>query len=326
MNFSNENLTATDRYDNVISTNFAVNYIDLIIRLLSLIIHLVYFLIILLNKPLRSITYLYMHHVNLISLVYILHYVAYFTNRTVYLSDDLKIEFIFCTLSELTWSFLYYTRTYSILLLAIYRYLAVFYINIYKNLNSSIYKILIPLGMVWLSATLFILILKFSLQTTHSIFFCSPGFSNDLTIIIVNFCLVNIFCNLVPISLVVFIYLKILKKLRNINKNLSFGKKDTKDLRLKKSEMRFAKQFILINIFNVLSTIISIMVNFQMVLAAKDEFRVLDSLFLELRPIIRTIFISLQTALPILSIIYNPEILFFKKIAEKVKISFTLTS
>ncbi|RNA04006.1 hypothetical protein BpHYR1_006924 [Brachionus plicatilis] len=321
MNLSNLTISQNDE----IFGFYVTNYLDLITRFVSFFVHILYGLIVFFNKKLHKRSYIYMHHVNFISFVYILHFMCYFFNRTVTLGDEYQLEETVCTLSEIVWRLLAFLRTYSILLLAIYRYSAVSWLNIHKKLNSKLSYLMVPIGITWLMAGLFTLVVKLSLKTTYSRSFCTPGFAKRVSLIIANQVVTAILCNLIPVGLVVYIYTKILSQLHSKTTNLN---KHTKQQNSSSSQshLKFAKQFILINIFNVLSSMVSIVVNVAMVLSSYQNFKYLDSdvefvnvddLFVELRPAFRAVFITLQTFVPILSIVYNPEIkcirTFFKK-------------
>ena len=275
-----------------------------------------------------------MHHVNIVSFFYVIHYVAYFNQRTVKIGTHLGG--VLCQISEFIWGIQKFLRTYSILLLAIYRYLAVYQINYYRKLNNKPIYMFISIGFIWFISILITLILKLSFKSSYSVYFCSPGYSDVILNIILYFIIVNILCNILPISVVVIFYILISNQLKLNRKNLNdhfisslkMSKIDpvvesnckcnsppVSDHmnRVKLIELKFAKQMILINIFNIISSAFSILVNFQMVLAAHESFNYLDEFFLELRPLFRGIFLVCQTFIPVLSILYNPDVNYFYK-------------
>ncbi|CAF1001316.1 unnamed protein product [Brachionus calyciflorus] len=288
-----------------------VSYFDLTIRMISLIIHIIYFIILLKVKNLQTRTYIYMHHVNFISLFYILHYVVYFNNRTVILDHSSRIIHILCETSEIVWGVQKLLRTYSILLLAFYRYLAVYNQNLYRKLNKTPIFIFTSIAITWIFSLAFTYVFKIVFSSTHSKYFCSPGYSNIILNIIIYFVLVNLICNILPIVLILLIYIRITDKLQLNKKKLGVKIEpysSDPQQKLKQKEIKFAKQIILMNIFTVMSSALSIVVNFQIVLASHEKFDFLDNLFADLRPVFRGLFLIFQTSIPVLSILYNPDV------------------
>ena len=65
-----------------LNLGLVTDYIDYITRCVALIIHLVYVLFIIYFKEFKSRSMLFLHHVNIISLIYCIHYVFYTGNQT----------------------------------------------------------------------------------------------------------------------------------------------------------------------------------------------------------------------------------------------------
>ena len=116
--------------------NLIISYFDQTSQIISLLIHSGYFLIAFFVKCFHGRTHIYLHHVNVISLLYVIHFMFYFGSRSRSIKSSVKPEFL-CTLSELSWSILKYLRMFSLTLLAVYRYWAVFKMKFYKKLNSK---------------------------------------------------------------------------------------------------------------------------------------------------------------------------------------------
>lgn len=331
MNNSNlsENATFFNIYNLVFNSYNVANYFDWIFRILSLLIHILYVIIVVINKKLQTRAYIYTHHVNIVSLAYILHFVSFLNNRTASYGENLDLKVFFCTLSEISWSLLAYMRTYSILLLALYRYCAVCKIKIHRLINTKLFYIYLPIIFLWLGSIILTIALKFSLKTTHSVYYCTPGYSDNFLVIIINQFLVNIISNVIPVLLVIVLYAKILQSLKKNKKRLNkYSKNSSKQS--KRNEYELAKQFIFINFCTILSSILSIVINLIMVMASyqftKNQINKLDQIYIEVRPALRTIFIFFQTCLPILSIIYNPEIKLNKKIQNLKNLSISVIS
>lgn len=315
-------------------SSMVTNYLDISIRFLSVFVHIVYALIVFNVKKLRNCSYLLMHHVNLVSFFYVLHFMAFINHRTLLFGNMVILEKVMCTISELIWSIFRYLRTYSILLLAIYRYISVHNIQLLRKIKSK-KNLLLIIFSTWLLCTILTLILKFSLRTTYSVFFCSPGFSNSIILILINFIIANFIANVLPTILVLFFYVSISRKINQTRSNLkkrmtnnkvsdpNLSSHGSKDLcKTKDTELKFARQFFLINLISILASILSIFVNFLMVLAAHENFCFLDILFKEFRPIIRALFLMCQSFIPILSIFYNPEYNIQTKVKKILKLKF----
>ncbi|RNA29407.1 hypothetical protein BpHYR1_013244 [Brachionus plicatilis] len=324
---SSENASIVDPYSKAFSTYYVANYIDWSFRIISLLVHIFYAIIVLSKKQLQTRTYVFMHHVNFVSFAYILHFVAFFDTRTASYGQNFTLEVAFCTLSEIFWSLLAYMRTYSILLLALYRYWAVYWIKMYRLINTNTVYIYAAILAAWLGSLLLTLVFKYAFSTTHSVYFCTPGYSDNLLVIVISQCLTNVICNIVPVTLVAVLYARILKKLRESKKNLNRFTRQQSGFS-KRKEFELAKQFIFVNTFTILSSVVSIMINLVMVLASYQAKTFtsteIDAMFIEVRPALRALFIFFQTCLPILSIAYNPEIKLSKKFDKFKNISISI--
>ncbi|RNA17264.1 hypothetical protein BpHYR1_010238 [Brachionus plicatilis] len=313
-------------FDAVSNTSLVTNYIDIAVRFVSVCVHLVYAAIVLNVKKLRNSSYMLMHHVNLVSFIYVLQYMAFISQRTLLFGNLITLEIVLCTISELSWSVFRFLRTYSILLLAIYRYISVNNIQLLRKLNRK-KNLLLIICCTWLAALLLTLVLKFSLSTTYSVFFCSPGYSDSIVLILINFVMVNFLSNVLPTTFILVLYVSISRK---INKSKAKLRKRVADNKVSQSassssgsnelcktkaiELKFAKQFFFINLISVLASLCSIFVDFLMVFASHRNFCYFDVLFMEFRPVIRVLFLICQSFIPVLSIFYNPEFDFKAKI------------
>ncbi|RNA07963.1 hypothetical protein BpHYR1_002183 [Brachionus plicatilis] len=344
------NTTYVLNFDSTLTTSYVINYIDYVVRVLSVLIHLIYIYFMFRVKKFRNRSYFYMHFLVIVSLLYCLHYAFYIgTGGPSFRS--LQLNLILCYLSEQMWSVLRYLKAFSILLLAMYRYIAVKNINLYKKMNSGLTFIYSSMLFCLIVSTILTFIIKYSLNTTYSVYFCSPGYSDNIRDMIVCFVLNVIFSNVAPTVLNLIAYGKIMTRLKFTKNNLTrsnieesgsrsnFRSKVTpnnssivtsifvtsasaatmmngnnnkakKELNIKQS--RFAKQFILMNFFIVMSNLFSVLVDFLIVLATNPTFYYLDVMLWQFRPIARILFLLFQSMIPILSIIYNPEVKFLK--------------
>ena len=129
-----------------------LNDIDNMTRGIMLTVHVIYFVAVSIFKDFQSIAYFNINHINLIGLLTGIHYCIWI-NSTIFYNQI--ISYSFCSISEATWAILKFARTYSILTLAIYRYLAVFKeFKFYKFISSFKYTLLSGL-LVWFWQSLF---------------------------------------------------------------------------------------------------------------------------------------------------------------------------
>ena len=107
--------------------------------MLRLAIHtnLLYFIIVSKLKILRKISLFTTHHVNLIGLVQSILVSSWSFNSYPIFQNEYSNKML-CFISEMLWTSLKYTRAYSILILALYRYLSVFNKKYFKKISNSI--------------------------------------------------------------------------------------------------------------------------------------------------------------------------------------------
>jgi len=209
-----------------IATSALVNYLDNIMRVLSLIVYIIYFLLIPFIKSLRTRHLFFLHNVNVAGFIYTLHYVCYLTSQSPTFADP-KLNEILCYLSGMLWLIVNFLRTYSVLLLAVYRYTAVYHINFFKSFTNSRLQMCLSIVFIWMFSITLSLILRYSFRTNYSVFFCFIGDSPYLSIVIA-FMVTNVFLSIVlPTLLTVFLYVRILQKIRQLTKNLATSEKVT---------------------------------------------------------------------------------------------------
>ncbi|RNA07964.1 hypothetical protein BpHYR1_002184 [Brachionus plicatilis] len=323
------NATFVLDFNSVLTTSYVINYIDYVVRVLSVLIHLIYIYFMFRVKKFRNRSYFYMHFLVIVSLLYCLHYAFYIgTGGPSFRS--LQLNLILCYLSEQMWSVLRYLKAFSILLLAMYRYIAVKNINLYKKMNSGLTFIYSSMLFCLIVSIILTFIIKYSLNTTYSVYFCSPGYSDNIRDMIVCFVLNVIISNIIPTIINLVAYLKIIAKLKLTKESIARAcnletnsksqnfirsskvtpndsslfatsasatsvingnnNKAKKELNIKQS--RFAKQFILMNFFIVMSNLFSVLVDFFIVLATNPAFNYLDALLWEFRPIAQWFFVQ----------------------------------
>ncbi len=159
-----------------------VNYIDYVVRVLSLLIHLAYFVFIIFIKDFQKRQLLYLHHVNFIGMIYTLHYCCYIFGQSPQFGSP-EINDAICFLSSIVWMVTKFLRMYSLLLLAIYRYVAVYNIKYHRIFTGKLSHMILAILFVWIFSIVASFILKYSFNTTYAVFYCFEGDSQNLNIV-----------------------------------------------------------------------------------------------------------------------------------------------
>ena len=173
---SNENQPYIPSHATKITVDI-LNQFDIFIRITSFIVHMFYFFLIIKIKTLRRLSLLYMHHSNLIGLIFNLHYLIYFDKIYPKFENFFYVD-LMCKLSENLWALIKMARAYSIALIALYRLIAVYKINLYRKINKSVVLLIFPMILIYSFIILFIIATKFYYNTTYGSLYCFDGYSN----------------------------------------------------------------------------------------------------------------------------------------------------
>lgn len=165
-----------------VDTNLFVQvltYVDYVNRIVSMLIFFTYFVLVLKCRFLQHKSLLYVHHSNLVGFLFCVMYIFYYTQTTPSTSSA-YLNNLFCVMSEVWWSLSKYLRSYSILLIAAYRFLAVFYIKAFKFINRSYWILFVPIALVWLFAAVVFVSTKYGFRTTYGSLYCIDGLGSTL--------------------------------------------------------------------------------------------------------------------------------------------------
>ena len=195
--------------------NIVLNNVNIVVDVITLALHLAYFLLIFLSDELKKRTYLYANHAIVASIFYPILMTTYLF-ITYPNTPDPNLNRIFCTLTETAWIFSKYIRMYSILLIALYRYLAVFYIKWYKKINDSYVLLISPLVLIWIISIGCPIASKFIFQTTVSPALCLDGNSQSFGMTLGYFFFNYTIMIFVPAALILIIYVRITLKLNSM--------------------------------------------------------------------------------------------------------------
>jgi hypothetical protein len=343
---------------------FPIDYADNTIRSASVIVHLLYFVSITFLKEFQSKNIFFLHHVNLVSLLFCLHY-AFYINSKFPNFDSPVVNDVLCKMSEFTWIMLNFLRMYSLLALAIYRYIAVHHIQLFRKIK--LFWILMMIGSSWIVSMVLSLLLKFSLSTTYSKWYCTDGFNEDINMTIVYYVLRTLLGTVLPSFTILYLYKKILFKVKVTADSTRLAKpalqnnnlaqvleiftirpqregnildietyrrmsvqtnrvhkfihhlskcipkttpksvnRSISTLNRTKRHSYFARQILLVNLIVIFASVFSDLVSLNLVLISYSSEFCLYTKLLDMRYILRIIFLLIQCGIPIVSWMLYP--------------------
>jgi hypothetical protein len=357
------NSTNSTNISSLYQIDSALNYIDYSIRITSLMIHLIYIALVIGFKEFRVGSMFFLHHINIISLLYCLHYIFYIGNEQISIESNSAYETL-CYASELIWNILKFLRLYSLVLLGAFRFISVFKLELHRKLIQNSRFLTIPIVFVWLFAIIMSLTLKYSFNVTYSTYFCYEGFSKSSWINSLNFFIcIFIICYVVPSLIVIILYKKIMTKVEQLQNKFRLNQVQSSQCRsivaaflpkLKKNKVaieifsisenqlevppyliklrqiktlkleRIAQQLMLLNILICLGSFFLLIENFQVAISTSTYFDSIELKLIYLGPIFRSIFLVIQSMIPIVSISFSPWLFTFKNF--KLNVNFKVST
>lgn len=212
MNSENSNEFFTWESNGSISAEI-LKYAEILVRVGCLTTHLTYFVVLINIKKLRTQTHFFMHHMNLVGLLYVVHHMFYFYYSHP-INMDPETSNLLCTLSEIFWGMLKYLRPYSLVLLAIYRYIAITNVRTFKIINQSSYMIVSSVIILWTMAFVIFMVMKISFSTTYEFYNCLDGYAINWHSLINYYVFTTFFAELVPFVLIFVMTIIILHTLK----------------------------------------------------------------------------------------------------------------
>lgn len=196
---------------------YILNYGSIALNFLTLSLCLAYSLFIFIFKKLRKRQYLYMNHANLCGIVYAAMAAGYSINPYPnFTQPELNLQI--CLMSEILWIFGKYIRMYSIILVAVYRFIAIFKFNWYRKLNTSYVYLCTPIVLVWLWSLVLPLASKYIFGTSinkNNSFYCLDGYSKSSKAVLSYFFFNYTFMLFLPTAGIVFMYIRIMQRLND---------------------------------------------------------------------------------------------------------------
>lgn len=294
--------------------------IDHVFRYASVLVHLFYIVLLIWMKELQKKNFLFVNHACIVNLIYcLITFFFIFGDHPSLGNEDLNE--ILCSFFEIAWVFASYIRSYSILLIAIHRYIAAYNIHFYSKINTSNILLISPILLIWFISITFPLISKNLFETTRSSFMCLDGFSRKFDNTLMYFFFNYFFMVIGPTLAVVLVYISILKKLKRVGYNMKqnsiidrifisesetsqngkkFQSKTLSELKNFKKQKRFANQFVLM-CFSVIAT--SIILSIFTLRNIIPRFLII---FHYWRPFFRMYILTAISIIPIVAILYHP--------------------
>lgn len=213
------NDSSTVDYFNLTIAKTDYNYLafeqmDNVFKFISLFLHVVYLLLLVISSHTRRRQLLFVNHAIIVSFVYSLILLAFvFRDKPNF--DSAHLNELICTISEIVWSLSYFARMYSILLIAVYRYIATYKLSLFKRINKSRINLAVWIVLMWVVSIGLSLTAKFAFSTTYGETMCLDGQSTYLVNSLLNFLFKLVLSVIIPGTLILVLNGLILKKLKS---------------------------------------------------------------------------------------------------------------
>jgi hypothetical protein len=281
--------------------------------------HVGYFLVIFLLKELRIYSLIYINQVNFYGLVFMLHYSFYIGNQSTPDFSNRLLDNVLCTMSEQVWAFTKMIKPYSILLLALFRMVAVLSPKYFGRWVKTPRFIMLTILIEHLICVSFMLTAKFVFQTSPGYVYCQDGYSSVLMNSWYYFIMTSTLGIILPSLSVIVIYfitkhtidkqndLKACRKSASsfsiILTGIQLLIRDRRSYRLSPQEI-LIKQMIIINLLLITSSF------FYLVLNLSNLFPALTSNYIAYIYVMRVICFILQSLVPYVSLSSHPKFKF----------------
>lgn len=210
-----------------------LNYLDASQRIFSLLTHLLYLILVIRYKKLRYKSYIFINHFMLANFLYCLIYLLFIKSEMPHFSISQLNHFV-CLGASFFWAVFKFSRYYSILLVSVHRFIAVYHISLFKRINKSNFFIFYSISLVWLLSAVIAFFSRFVFKTSYGTNNCFDGYSDTFSKSLYYYIVTNLFGMAVPTLSVIVIYILINKKLRHMSSK--FFRKKTRSSRKKNFE------------------------------------------------------------------------------------------
>lgn len=183
--------------------------------------HLIYLILVVFFRELRTRPLVFINHAVFANSLYPLGNIVFFyVDPNIINPQNPQLVRILCSFFEIFWPFCIYLRMYSILLIALHRYLAVFRSDVFRRLNDSHLYLVISITVTWLISIAISFILKYAFNTSYTLTNCLYGFSSSFTNSLVSTLLNTLFSLVLPAIAIVVVYIIIARRLNQLGDQL----------------------------------------------------------------------------------------------------------
>ena len=198
--------------------------LDNVLKTAGFLVTLFYIVVLIFSKSLHKRTFMFLNHAAISNIFYETMMILYSFSTHPNVGNE-NINNILCSTSEIVWIFASFIRAYSMLLLAIYRYLATFHVNIFKRINQSMLCLCSMLASIYGISFVLPFIGKYTFGTSYSFVYCLDGNSPYLLNTILYLIYTYVFLIIIPVPTVIIIYARIMNKLNMLSSNVTSEKK-----------------------------------------------------------------------------------------------------
>lgn len=192
---------------------------DHVFRYYCFIVHLVFIVVLMFSPQIRTKNMLYANHATIMNICYPITFLIFIPGPTINYPDP-KINQILCSIIGYYREFSYLIRPYSILIIAIYRYIGVFHLTLFDRINNSYVLLLTPIGLAWLISIVLPIIITSVLKTKESAILCLSGQSESVLISVLYFVINYSIQVFIPNTAIIVIYVKIMRHLKRIQNKI----------------------------------------------------------------------------------------------------------
>ena len=181
---------------------------------MALLMYGFYFLTVFFIKNMQKKNFFYAHHSNFCSFLYCLLFVCFISGERPSFDND-SLNDTLCQITAIAWAVIKTLQSYSIMLLALYRYLAVYHPASFKKLNKSNKTLMIPILIIWVLSIGIFLATKFGFDTSYGYSYCFDGYSQTGFAHELNYFIVfSVFSILIPLGVVMLAYYETYEKIK----------------------------------------------------------------------------------------------------------------
>lgn len=189
---------------------------DHVFRYFGIIVHAFFILVLIVSPEIRTKNMFYVNHATVVSIFFPIVLFVFMFGDTPNFTDP-SLNQALCTVTAYFRDFANFIRPYSILIIAIYRYVAVFHLSFFSRVNKSNLLLITPILITWILSIVFPIIINKSLNTNVSTMLCLNGSTADSNLISILYFAINFLVLIViPNFVTMVLYVRIMLELRRM--------------------------------------------------------------------------------------------------------------